>query len=58
MYREEGEKLSLVGSYQLPTPEHMPEEQVWEQRRLEMAGAELEDLSVLKNLRERWEENK
>ena len=57
MYREEGEKSSPVGSYQLPTPEHVPEERVREQRRLEMAGAEPEDPSIPRNLRQRREEN-
>ena len=52
MYRGRSEKASPVGSYQLPTPEHMLEERVREQRRLETAGAELEDPSILKNLRE------
>ena len=52
MYRGRSEKVSPVGSYRLPTPEHMLEERVREQRRLETAGAELEDLSILKNLRE------
>ena len=42
MYQGRSKKASPVGSYRLPTPEHMLEERVQEQRRLETAGAELE----------------
>ena len=48
----EDENTSPAGSYRLPTPERVPEERVREQRRQETAGAEPEDPSVPKNLRE------
>ena len=49
---KEDENTSPAGSYRLPTPERVPEERVREQRRQETAGAEPEDPSVPKNLRE------
>ena len=50
-YWERDERSSLVDSYQLSSPECMLERRVQDQRRVKMAGAEPEILSVPKNLR-------
>ena len=52
-YRGRDEKPSPVDSYWLSSPERVPEERRLEQRRYKTAGAEPEDPSVPKNLRQR-----
>ena len=58
MYRGRGEKTSPADSYRLSTTERVPEERIQEQRRYKTAGAEPEDPSVPKNLRQRRGRNK
>ena len=52
-YREEGEKLSPADSYRLSSPERVPEDTRLRTEETKTAGAEPEDLSVPKNLRQR-----
>ena len=46
------ERLSLVDSYRLSSPEHVPEDMKSRTEETKTARAELEDLSVPKNLRQ------
>ena len=57
-YREEGERSSPADSYRLSSPECVPEDTRSRTEETKTAGAEPEDPSVPKNLRQRRERSK